>query len=160
MLKIAGLADKAAQWIAISFLALMTGMVFLNAALRYLFNSSIVVSEEVSRYLFVWMSFLGAILAFAEGSHVRVDFAVNRFPPPLRKAANLLMDVLMLVCCVLMAHGGWRQTVINMENPAAVSEIPMGVVYLPSLVASVAIGCLIIAKAARRLGGREEGANP
>ena len=59
-------------------LAIMVVMVFGNVVLRYGFNSGITVSEEVSRWLFVWMTFLGAIVAVREHGHLGTDMLVAR----------------------------------------------------------------------------------
>ena len=61
-------------------LAIMVVMVFGNVVLRYGFNSGITVSEEVSRWLFVWMTFLGAIVAVREHGHLGTDMLVARLP--------------------------------------------------------------------------------
>ena len=60
------------------FLAIMVVLVFGNVFLRYAFNSGITVSEEVSRWLFVWLTFLGAIVAMREHGHLGVDSLVKR----------------------------------------------------------------------------------
>ena len=60
------LIDRVGHWLdtlIALFLAVMVVMVFGNVVLRYAFNSGIAVSEELSRWLFVWMTFLGAIVA-------------------------------------------------------------------------------------------------
>ena len=62
------------------FLAIMVVLVFGNVVLRYGFNSGITVSEEVSRWLFVWLTFLGAIIALREHGHLGVDMLVRRLP--------------------------------------------------------------------------------
>ena len=67
------------------FLAIMVVLVFGNVVLRYGFNSGITVSEEVSRWLFVWLTFLGAIVALREHGHLGVDMLVKRLPPPARR---------------------------------------------------------------------------
>ncbi|MCL2616554.1 MAG: TRAP transporter small permease subunit, partial [Defluviitaleaceae bacterium] len=51
----------------------MVGMIFLNAVLRYAFNTSWPASEELSRYLFVWVTMLGAVIAYKDNGHVGVD---------------------------------------------------------------------------------------
>ena len=61
-------------------LALMVVLVFGNVVLRYAFNMGITVSEELSRFLFVWLTFLGAIVAFREHGHLGVDMVVSRLP--------------------------------------------------------------------------------
>ena len=58
----------------------MVVLVFGNVVLRYGFNTGITVSEEVSRWLFVYMTFLGAIVALREHGHLGVDMLVNRLP--------------------------------------------------------------------------------
>ena len=61
-------------------LALMVVLVFGNVVLRYGFNSGITVSEEVSRWAFVWLTFLGAIVALKEHGHLGSDMLVSRLP--------------------------------------------------------------------------------
>jgi TRAP-type C4-dicarboxylate transport system permease small subunit len=56
----------------------MAAMVFGNVVLRYVFNSGIAVSEELSRWLFVWMTFLGAVVALKENGHLGTDMLVSR----------------------------------------------------------------------------------
>ena len=51
----------------------MVVLVFGNVVLRYGFNSGITVSEELSRWLLVWLTFLGAIVAVREHAHLGVD---------------------------------------------------------------------------------------
>ena len=62
-------------------LAVMVVMVFGNVVLRYGFNSGITVSEELSRWLFVWLTFLGAVVALREHAHLGTDMLVSRLPP-------------------------------------------------------------------------------
>ena len=63
----------------------MVVLVFGNVVLRYGFNSGITVSEEVSRWLFVWLTFLGAIVALKEHGHLGSDMLVARLPPRGKK---------------------------------------------------------------------------
>ena len=66
---------------AIAFcLALMVVLVFGNVVMRYGFNSGITVSEELSRWLFVWLTFMGAIVAMKDGAHLGSDTLVSRLP--------------------------------------------------------------------------------
>ncbi len=51
-------------------LAVMVVLVFGNVVLRYGFNSGITVSEEVSRWMFIWLTFLGAVIALKERGHL------------------------------------------------------------------------------------------
>jgi len=135
-------ALKALQFCIVASLALMVVLVFGNVVLRYGFNSGISISEEASRYLFVWLTFIGAIVAMKEHGHLGVDTLVARLPAGGKRFCAVLADVLMLGCCLLLLVGSWRQTVINMENHAPVSGVPVGVMHAAAVVASV--GLLIV----------------
>ncbi len=65
----------------------MVLMVFGNVVLRYVFNSGITVSEELSRFFFVWLTFIGAVVAMREGTHLGMDTVVARLPRGGRVAA-------------------------------------------------------------------------
>src|SRR5438046_4341623 len=77
-------------------LALMVAMVFGNVVLRYGFNSGITVSEELSRWLFVWMTFLGAVVAVRKHAHLGTDMLISRLPPAGKKACYVAAHLLML----------------------------------------------------------------
>ena len=77
-------------------LALMVVMVFGNVVLRYGFNSGITVSEELSRWLFVWMTFLGAIVALRNHGHLGSDTLVSRLPVMGKKLCLGLSHLIML----------------------------------------------------------------
>src|SRR5690606_28084867 len=60
-------------------LASMALMVFVNVVLRYGMNSGIAISDEMSRYFFVWLTFIGAVVAHRENLHMGVETVVSRF---------------------------------------------------------------------------------
>lgn len=139
-------AGKALEFLVVLILATMACLVFLNVVLRYGFNSSINVTEEVSRYLFVWLTFLGAILAFSDNQHVSVTMLTDKLSPLKRHMLRLLTDGIMLFCCYLIVQGGWTQFQLNINNLSPISEIPTGVTYLAAVVSGVLIAILIAAR--------------
>ncbi|AHG87515.1 TRAP transporter small permease protein [Bibersteinia trehalosi USDA-ARS-USMARC-190] len=128
----------------VAILATMSCLVFLNVILRYGFNSSINITEEVSRYLFVWLTFLGAVLAFNANQHVRVTILTARLSPKKQRVLQLLTDTLMLFCCYLMVQGSFVQFQLNLDNIAPISGIPTGITYLAGLIAGAFIALLLI----------------
>src|SRR5687768_3084826 len=90
------------------FLAIMVVLVFGNVVLRYAFNSGITVSEEVSRWLFVWLTFLGAIVAMREHAHLGVDSLVKRLPTWGKKGCFVASQLLMLYATWLLLAGSWQ----------------------------------------------------
>ncbi|WP_426840550.1 TRAP transporter small permease subunit [Glaesserella parasuis] len=138
--------SKALEFLVVNILSTMACLVFLNVVLRYGFNSSINITEEVSRYLFVWLTFLGAILAFSDNQHVSVTMLTDKLSPTTRHILRLFTDSIMLFCCYLVVQGGWVQFQLNLHNLSPISEIPTGVTYLAAVISGVFIAILIAAR--------------
>src|SRR5215475_3688023 len=99
-------------------LAVMVVLVFGNVFLRYGFNSGITVSEELSRWLLVWLTFLGAIVALRQHAHLGVDTLVRLLPQAGRRICFVLSYLLMLYADWLLLHGSWKQTLIGLDDRA------------------------------------------
>jgi TRAP-type C4-dicarboxylate transport system permease small subunit len=110
-------------------LAVMVALVFGNVFMRYAFNSGFVVSEELSRWLFVWLTFLGAVVAVRDNGHLGTDMLVGRLGPLGKKICMGLSLLLMLFCLWLLFKGSYDQTIINWETTSAVMEVSMGYFY-------------------------------
>lgn len=110
-------------------LAGMVVLVFGNVVLRYAFNTGITFSEELSRIFFVWLTFLGAVVAMREHGHLGMDTLLRKLPPSGAKAAALAGHSLMLWACWLMISGSWTQSLINLHVSAPATGISMGVFY-------------------------------
>ena len=122
-------STRALETVIVACLALMAVLVFGNVVLRYAFDSGIAVSEELSRLLFVWLIFLGAILASVQRVHIGFDALVERLPLASRKFLVVLTGGLMLWACGMFLVGGWKQTEINLGNSYPVLGISYGWLY-------------------------------
>ena len=133
--------------IAIAFaLALMVILVFGNVVLRYGFNLGLTVSEELSRMLFVWLTFVSAIVAMREHGHLGMDTIVSKLPPMGKKICLVLSEVLMLYATWLFLKGSWQQTEIslNVNATAPVTGISMGWFYGTGVLFSVCAGLILM----------------
>ena len=146
MKKLTDLFFRLAELTLVVMLATMVVMVFGNVVLRYGFNSGIMSSEELSRYLFIWITFLGAIVAMRDNAHLGLDTVIRLLPSAGKKFCFALSHVLMFGCCVLMFYGTYKQHGINATTRSAVTEIPMSWVYGVGYLASTAMGLLILGK--------------
>ena len=135
-------------------LALMVILVFGNVVLRYGFNTGITVSEELSRWLFVYVTFLGAIVAMREHAHLGVDSLVRRLPPIGKKVCLVVSQLLMLFATWLFLQGSWVQTNINLKNSAPVSGLPVGIVYAAGIIFSVSVSFILLAELYRVVSGK------
>lgn len=139
-------STKLLDFLIVVILAIMSFLVFLNVILRYGFNSSISVTEEVSRYMFVWLAFIGAILALKDNLHVSVNALVDKLSNKARIYLNIITHLLMLYCCYLILIGSWTQCQLNWSNMAPISGVPIGVTFLASVIASIGMGIVIISR--------------
>jgi len=128
----------------VAALALMVVMVFGNVVLRYGFNTGITISEELSRWLFVWMTFMGALVALRKHGHLGTDSLVSRLPIWGKKLCLGITHLLMISLCWLMLQGALAQTKINMGTTSAVMEASMAWFYA-SGVLFAGLAMLIIA---------------
>jgi TRAP-type C4-dicarboxylate transport system permease small subunit len=113
-------------------LAVMVVLVFGNVVLRYAFNSGIATSEELSRWLLVWLTFLGAIVALREHAHLGVVALVRMLPPFGRLICFVASYALMLYADALLTIGSWRQAVITFADTAPASGISVGLFFYSS----------------------------
>jgi TRAP-type transport system small permease protein len=111
------------------FLAAMVVLVFGNVVLRYVFNTGITISEELSRWLFVWLTFMGAVVALREHGHLGTDILVSRLPARCRKACFVVAQLAMLYVSWLLLRGSWAQMLINWETEAPVTGASVGIFY-------------------------------
>ncbi len=125
-------------------LALMVVLVFTNVVLRYGFNSGLTVSEELSRWLFVWMTFLGAFVGLRDHAHLGTDTLVARLGVTGKKVCFVVAHVLMLFMCWLMFQGSWVQLQINLETTSPVMEASMGWFFASGVLFSVLAALVLV----------------
>ena len=131
------LYTKALEAVMAAGLALMVVLVFGNVVLRYLFDSGITVSEELSRWIFMWVTFLGAIVALREHAHLGTDALVSRLPRAGKVACLVTGYVLMIGTCGLLLSGSIEQTQINWSNSAPSSGASVAIFYASGIVFAV-----------------------
>ena len=135
-------------------LAVMVVLVFGNVLLRYIFNSGITVSEELSRWLFVWMTFLGAVSALKDHGHLGTDMLVGKLGPSGKKVCLGVAQLAMLAICLLLFKGAYEQAAVNLESTSAVMEVSMAWIYAPGMVFAVLGGLIILTEFVQLLTGQ------
>lgn len=148
------LVTRAVNWLLIVLLGTMIVLVFGNVVLRYLFNSGITLSEEVSRFLFMWVTLIGALLVMKDNAHLGMSSVVDRLGEKGKRICRFLSDVIAMLCCGLLAHGTWKQVVLGMDDRSPVAGIPLGLVYLCLLISSVGMAGVLLHSLWRQLTGR------
>ena len=137
---------KAVEIFIVADLAILTGLVFCNVTLRYLAHTSIPATEELALYLLIWMVYMAAILAFSDGSHIRVDLVDSKLPPTARRVVSLFCDLLMLGACIMLLIGCFIQGSIDMSNDEIITGSPRGMKFVSGGVFSAVIITLLLGR--------------
>lgn len=132
----------------------MIALVFGNVVMRYIFDSGIILAEEVARFVFVWLTFGGAFLVAREGGHLGMTSVIARLSPGAQKACRTVAEVLSLVCLLLVIIGSWRQILINIDNHAPITGIPLAVSYMAALTGGLGMAGLSVWNLFRLATGR------
>lgn len=138
-------------WLGVTVFAVLMANILVSIAARYL-NLPIANLdwvEETSRFLFIWLCFLGAALAVEQGSHIRIDFFARLLPPALQRRLELLVALAVLGFAAIVTVEGilvtWRA-----GDRSPVLLIPMSFAYL-ALPVSTAPMVLFAARGLHRL---------
>jgi TRAP-type transport system small permease protein len=146
MKKIIYLFFKLLELLVVACMVAMVIMVFGNVVLRYGFNSGINFSEEMSRFCFIWLTYIGAMVAMRDGAHLGVDTLIRKLPLTGQKACFVLSQLLMLFCNVLFLMGTYGMHDLQETNVSPVVGISMIWIYGIGYVVAIVMGAFNLEK--------------
>ncbi|MDF2930360.1 TRAP transporter small permease [Anaerospora sp.] len=129
--------ESAFNGIMALFLALMGLLIFTNVALRYLFNSGLTWAEELSRFLFVWTVFLGAIGALKDNNHLGFTSLVQKLPPFGKKICFIISNAMVLGTLWVLFQGSLKLTMMTSHTLSPATGIPLSYMYIIGIISSV-----------------------
>jgi TRAP-type C4-dicarboxylate transport system permease small subunit len=134
-----------------ALLVLMLALVLGNVLLRYGFGTGIDVSEELARLLFIWVVFVGAVLAHRDRAHLNVDLLSEHLRPTGRWILAMLSEAVVVACCVLVVWGTAAQHDVISTTQSLVMGFPMSLLYGVAYVLGTGIGLISLARIVRLL---------
>ncbi len=148
-------------WLIERLLMILSGaialVVFLQVVFRYLLHQPLFWSEELPRYLLIWMSFLAAALAQKHDAHINIALGLSPLSVRARQVVRIITDLVILGFLGMLVYSGGLVVNITAHHRSTALQLPMGVVYaaLPvsALLMMLYLG-LQIADGVRRLRGR------
>jgi len=121
--------DRVCQTVVACLVVVMVAVVCAQVVFRYAIVRPIYWGDELSRYLFVWISFVGAAVAMGSRLHYGFDYLTEKCPPPVRRSISLLMTLLavgfFMTCLV---YGCESIRVVSVQRSPSL-QLPMGWVY-------------------------------
>lgn len=145
---------KTLEVLIVACMVAMVVMVFGNVVMRYAFNSGILISEEMSRYCFIWLTYIGAMVAMREKGHLGVDTLVRRLPMGGKKFCLFISEALMLLCNGLFFLGTWKMHELQVTNVSPVVGISMIWIYGIGYVVAVVMAVINLRMLWKLLSGR------
>jgi len=118
--KLSLLSEKAVYYTLVVMMIVMTLTIIVQVFLRYVFSFSLSWSEEVARYLMIWVAFLGGSLALKKGLHIGVEFLLTRLSLGARRRVSLFSKITILLFLIYLTIGGLKITwaVRDQSSPA------------------------------------------
>lgn len=129
-MKTINMLKKIQDWIVIIGLGIMTIITVYAVFNRFIFKQAITWSDEATRYLFIWVSLIGASIGVEQGVHANVSVFVDFIPKSVRKYAYVIANVLCILFCIVLVYTGMQLVVAQSNQVSAAMRINMTFVYL------------------------------
>ena len=98
--------DNLEEFIIIPLIFAMSFIIFIQVIARYVFHNSLTWSEELARYLFVWLVYFSVSFTARRQKHIRIDAAINLYPKAMRPIIEIVSEVIVLAFSVFIAVTG------------------------------------------------------
>lgn len=125
------------EYILIALSIFTVVVIFSQVVMRYVFNSSLSWSEEIARYGFIWLIYIGVSYGVKKRKHLRVDAITMLFEEKGTAVIKMIANILFLIFALVIAYYG-LDIVTKITRESAALQIPMEYVY-----ASLAIGMIL-----------------
>lgn len=131
---------KIQDWIVIIGLGLMAIITVYAVFNRFIFRQALSWSEEATRYIFIWVSLLGASIGVEQNNHANVSVFVDLLPKGIRKHAYAIANVLSALFCIAMVYTGIQLVAAQSHQVSAAMRVNMAYVYTAIPVAFAIMG--------------------
>lgn len=125
--------DKTLAGLLVTLMSVMVVTVSWQVITRFLLNSPSSYTEELSTYLLIWISLLGAAYALRVRAHLGIDVLVRRLPNTQRRSVHVFAHIIIIIFSMvaLVFGGSWLVYVtLDLNQLSAAFQVPMGYVYL------------------------------
>ena len=121
---------KALYYVCAALMFSMAALITAQVLSRYIAGSPLTWSEELGRYIFVWMSFLGMAVAIKQGSHVALDILVKKLKGVSKKLLMLVNNAFVFFFGACFTVSGFKLVELGMRQKSPTLQLPMQYVYI------------------------------
>lgn len=120
----------------VTLFAFMVAVIFLQVIMRYVFNNSLSWSEELGRFLFEWLTWIGISLGARMGQHIKITLLIDKFHNKGAQIVNIISEIIVIIICGLTIYYG-----VELSNMFISSNFTTIKISLAWGYASVIVGC-------------------
>lgn len=128
--KIISKINDITRYIIIALLGVMVVAVFLQVLFRFFLDQPLAWTEELARYLLIWITFLGSAYAMAIKAHIGTEYIQKFLSPLMNKIILALAAVLSILFFIVMVHQGYLLSARSMTQTSPTLLVPMGYIYM------------------------------
>lgn len=136
MKKFIEVLDKVEEKVLTGMFMMMVSVIFFQVIMRFVFNNSSAWSEELGKFIFVWISWLGISIGHRRKEHIKITLLIDRLPDKLRIVFEMISETILIIICGITMYYGILMTTIQKNVPYAGIKISTSWGYL-----SLVIGC-------------------
>lgn len=130
-------SDRFACFMCIALFMTILVVLIMQVTFRYILNSPLTWTEELSRILYIWACYMGATVAFRRGNHVTIMFLRDRLPRCFIRPLMLSIQAISLFFFIVLAILGASLAIRSHSTEAITLPIPWSVIYLATPIAAV-----------------------
>ncbi|MGI6253894.1 MAG: TRAP transporter small permease [Aminivibrio sp.] len=156
MKKILAPMEKLFAFLTIVGMGLMLAIIFIQVISRYFFSYTASYSEELSRYLFVWVTFLSLPIVSRQGGHMVVGLLLEKFTGKRLRRLRITGDLCGMAFLMIMIWQGVRMIMLAKWQVSPAMELPMSYVYVAIPLGCAAMLMIVLDDFIDLLAGREE----
>lgn len=139
MKKVIKILNKMEEVTIVAMFAAMVAIIFVQVIMRYVFDNSLYWSEELGKFLFIWISWLGISIGEKRGEHIKITLIVDKFSNKWQYIANIVSEVIVIAICAVTVYYGVIMVALQTTTNYAGIKISVAWGYL-----AVALGCAIM----------------
>ena len=137
--KIVSAFDRLEEIILVTMFSGMVLVIFYQVVMRYVFNNSSSWSEELGKFLFVWISWLGISIGARRREHIKISLLVDMMAFKAARITNMVTEGIVILISGMTAYYAYTLVLSQNSTPFAAIKISMSWGYL-----AVCIGCILM----------------
>ncbi len=135
--RLSTMSIRFATWGLVVCGVIMSVTILLQIIFRFVVYVPFPWSEELARYLMVWMGMLGSVVALRKGRHIGVTIFIEKLPSALYRSVLSLVQLVLIVFLAILLKEAWEFAVFNIDQASPAMGIPMFYPYVAVFVGAV-----------------------